>query len=192
MAHSESDGFAEESCVKTSPEDLRPSVPVDIAVGLFAGLVEKQVTNVAQGQLKWLTPDSVEQHEKKVRPGASSSLVAAQKAAGALGVVLSRREEELWGTAIHFAIGTSWGPVYTLLRRYGGLQPVTAGLLSGVAMSLALDEGLVPALGLSAPNQHYPALTRARGFVAHLVYGAAVALAAEGLGRFVGQKSNAA
>ena len=54
-------------------------------------------------------------------------------------------------------------------------------------MSLILDEGLVPALGLSAPNHHYPAFTRARGFVAHLVYGAAAALTAEGVGRMVGR-----
>lgn len=52
-------------------------------------------------------------------------------------------------------------------------------------MSLLLDELLVPALGLSAPSRDYPLFTRARGFVAHLVYGAVVALAAEGLGRLM-------
>lgn len=45
-------------------------------------------------------------------------------------------------------------------------------------MSLILDEGLVPALGLSAPNRDYPAFTHIRGALAHLVYGAAAALAA--------------
>lgn len=168
-----------------SSEIPRHSVVVDIAVGLFAGLVATQVTNLAQGPLKRLTPDSVERHEKRVRPGASSSLVAAQKTARTLDVSLSRREEEIWGKTIHFATGIGWGPVYGLLRRYGGLQPVSAALGSGVAMSLILDEGLVPALGLSAPSHHYLTHTRARGFVAHLAYGIAVGLAAEGLGRLL-------
>ncbi len=53
----------------------------DIAVGLFAGLVATQVTNLAQGPLQRMMPDSVGQQEEQVRPGASSSLVAARKVA---------------------------------------------------------------------------------------------------------------
>ena len=104
----------------------------DIALGLGAGLAATQMTNFAQRPLKWITPDSVERHEKKVRPGASSSLVAAQKAARGLNVSLSEREEAVVGTAIHFAVGIGWGPVYGLLRRYGGLHPVGAAVASGV------------------------------------------------------------
>ena len=161
------------------------AVLADIVVGLFAGLAATQVTNLAQRPLKWVTPDSVDQHEKRVRPGASSSLVAAKKIAEALGATPSPRQEEVWGKVIHTATGIGWGPIYGLLRRYGGLRPVSAALASGIGMSLVLDEGLVPALGLSAPNRHYLAFTRARGLVAHLVYGAAAALVAEGLGRLV-------
>ena len=157
----------------------------DIAVGLFAGLVATQVTNLAQGPLQRMTPDSVRQQEKRVRPGASSSVVAARKAAYHLDGFPSRQKVGLLGKAIHFGIGMVWGPVYGLLRRHGGLGPFGAALASGAAMSLVLDEGVVPALGLSAPNRDYPAFTHARGFLAHLVYGAAAALVAEGLGRLV-------
>ena len=179
------DECARASLLKRSAETPKRSVLADVAVGLLAGLVATQVTNLAQRPLKWATPESVDQHEKKVRPGASSSLVAAQKLAHTLDVSPSEREEKAWGTVIHFATGIGWGPVYGLLRRYGGLRPVSAALASGVGMSLVLDEGLVPALGLSAPNQHYLTFTRARGLIAHLVYGAAVALTAEGLARLV-------
>jgi len=171
--------------LNTSGEVPQHSILVDIAVGLFAGLVATHVTNLTQGPLKRLTPDSVDRHEKKVRPGASSSLVAARKAAEALDVSLSQREEEQLGKAIHLATGIAWGPVYGLLRRYGRLRPVGAALGSGIAMSLILDEGLVPALGLSAPSHHYLPHTRVRGVIAHLAYGVAVGLAAEGLGRLV-------
>ncbi len=135
----------------------------DIAVGLFAGLVATQVTNLAQGPLQRVTPDSVGRQERRVRPGASSSLVAARKVAHRLDGSPSRQEMGLLGKAIHFGIGMAWGPVYGLLRRHGGLGPFGAALASGAGMSLILDEGVVPALGLSAPNRDYPAFTHARG-----------------------------
>ncbi len=160
----------------------------DVAVGLFAGLAATQVTNLAQGPLQRVTPGSVGRRERRVRPGASSSLVAATKVARRLDCSPSQQEVALLGRAIHFAIGMAWGPVYGLLRRHGGLGPFGAALASGAAMSLVLDEGVVPALGLSAPNRDYPGFTHARGFLAHLVYGAAAALAAEGLGRLVGRR----
>ena len=160
-----------------------PAAWVDLAIGLLAGLAATHVTNLAQKPLKGITPDSVDRHERKVRPGASSSLVAARKLARGLDLSPSPRQEERLGTAIHFATGIGWGPVYGALRRYGGLGPVGAALTSGAAMSLILDEALVPALGLSAPNHRYHAATRVRGFVAHLVYGAAAGVATEGLRR---------
>ena len=54
------------------------------------------------------------------------------------------------------------------------------------SLSLVVDEGLAPALGLSAPNRDCPAGTHVRGFVAHLVWGAAAALAAEAVYRLTG------
>ncbi len=162
---------------------------VDIAVGLVAGLVATQITNLAQRPLKQATPDHVDRHEKKVRPGASSSLVASQKVTEALSLSPSQREQEWLGQAIHFTTGIGWGPVYGLLRRYARLKPVSAALVTGGSMSLILDEALVPALGLSAPNNHYPPFTRMRGLAAHLVFGAAVAVVAEGLGRILGRRT---
>ena len=164
----------------------RHPVWVDVAVGLTAGLAATLVTNLAQRPLRRMTPESVDRHEKRVRPGASSSLVAARKLCEAIDLDASPRRHEISGKAIHLATGMGWGPVYTLLRRYVGLRPFTAALASGTAMSLMLDEFLVPALGLSAPNHRYPTFTHVRGLAAHLVYGGAVAAAAEGLSRLLG------
>ncbi|WP_244413116.1 hypothetical protein [Methylobacterium radiotolerans] len=165
---------------------MRPpshAVWVDVTVGLTAGLVATLVTNLAQRPLRWITPERVDRHEKRVRPGASSSLVAAQKLCAAMDVDPTPHRHKISGKAIHLATGMGWGPVYGLLRRYAGLRPFTAALTCGTAMSLILDEYLVPTLGLSAPNHHYPTFTRIRGLAAHLVYGSAVAIVAEGLGR---------
>lgn len=164
----------------------------DIAVGLLAGLVATQVTNLVQGPLRRLTPVRVTLWERLVRPGASSSLVAARKVAAHLDPSLGRQETELLGKLIHNGIGMAWGPVYGLLRRHGSMTPVGAGLATGTAMSLILDEAVVPALGLSAPNQDYPILTHVRGFVAHLVYGAVAALTTEAVHRLTNTLPNRA
>lgn len=158
----------------------------DIAVGFVAGLVATAVTDLAQGPLNRMTPRRVKRVERRVRPGDTSARVAARDVARGLDLDLDERETKLLGKVIHYGIGMAWGPVYGLLRRHAGLRPVGASLATGAAMSLILDEGVVPALGLSAPNRAYPLLTHVRGFVAHLVFGAAAALAAETIYRLTG------
>lgn len=164
----------------------------DIAVGLLAGLVATQVTNLAQGPLRRLTPSRVKAWERLVRPGASSSLVAARKVAGHLDPSMNKQQTELVGNVIHNGIGMVWGPIHGLLRRHGHMTPVGAGLATGVSMSLVLDEVVVPVLGLSAPNRDYPILTHVRGLVAHLVYGAVAALMTEAVHRLTNTLANRA
>ena len=103
-----------------------PGHPVlaDVAIGLIAGLAATQLTNSAQRALKWATPESVELQERLVRPGASSSLVAAEKVTQQVGISPSRRQVESLGAAIHFGIGIVWGLVYGLLRRNVGFRPI--------------------------------------------------------------------
>ena len=152
----------------------------DLAIGCVAGLVATKVYGHVQEALYRPTPRHVKRQEEQVRPGPSSQ-VAASKAAESLGYSLDERQRKLAGSAVHYGLGTAWGPVYSLLRRHGGMQPLGAGLLTGVALSLIVDEGLAPALGFSAPNAEYPTLTHLRGFLNHLAYGVAVALTAEAL-----------
>jgi hypothetical protein len=159
---------------------------VDLAVGMLAGLVATKATDLAQGPLRRATPDSVRRREARVSPGPSSSHVAARKVAERLGRPLDDRRLRPAAKAVHDGLGMAWGPVYGLLRRRGGLGPFGAGLVAGASLSLVVDEGLAPALGLSAPNRDCPPATHVRGFVAHLVWGAAAALAAEAIYRLTG------
>ncbi len=46
-------------------------------------------------------------------------------------------------------------------------------------MSVVADELMTPAFGFSAPNLDYPLSTHLRGFLAHLVFGLAVAATVE-------------
>jgi uncharacterized membrane protein YagU involved in acid resistance len=109
--------------------------------------------------------------------------VATVRIAEGLGYPLDDQKRELAGCALHYGLGITRGPVYSLLRRQGGMQPLGAGLLTGATLSLIVDEGLAPALGFSVPSTDYPALTHVRGFLNHLAYRAAVALMAVGLYR---------
>ena len=167
------------------PRDNTPTLPADIAVGLLAGLVATKAYGLAQEALARPMPEDVKEHEERLRPEPTSR-VAAWKAAEALGYRLDGRRLELATTTVHYGLGLSWGPVYGLLRRHGRMRPLAAGLATGAAMSLVVDETLVPALGLSPPNRAFPAVTYVRGFLNHLAYGAVVALTAEAAYRLTG------
>lgn len=153
----------------------------DIGVGMIGGYVGTKVMEPVSMKLYELEPEEDRQREDAVRPGPPYE-VAARRTTQALGLQLE--EQQLKPIAMygfHYGLGMSWGPVYTLLRRFTRLHPVAAGLLTGAAMSLIMDEGLTPALGFSAPNSAYPLTTHLRGFVAHLAFGLGVAATTEAL-----------
>ena len=146
----------------------------------IAGYVGTKVMEPVSSALYDLEPAAARQQEDAARPGDPYD-IAAQKTAALFGMTLSDAQQKMLGLVFHYGLGLGWGVTYPLLRRYTALGPVAAGLLSGVTMSLLVDEGLTPALGFSAPNAAYPLATHARGFVAHLAYGLSVAAAAETL-----------
>jgi uncharacterized membrane protein YagU involved in acid resistance len=166
--------------------EAQPPLLADVAVGLLAGFVATKVTDLAQGPLRRATPDSAKRREARVSPGPSSSQVAARKVAERLRRPMEDRRLRSVAKAMHHGLGMAWGLVYCALRRRGGMPPLAAGLVAGAALSLVVDEGLTPALGFSAPNRAYPVATHVRGFLAHLVWGAAAALAAEAIYRLTG------
>ncbi len=114
--------------------------------------------------------------------------IAAERTAPLLGVQLSEQALDKAALAFHYGLAVSWAPTYALLRRRTSLRPLAAGLASGAAMSLIVDEGLTPALGLSARNSAYPLSTHVRGVVAHLVFGLAVAAVTETAWTLLGRR----
>jgi uncharacterized membrane protein YagU involved in acid resistance len=158
---------------------------VDVVIGLIGGYVGTRVMEPVAMKLYKLEPEEDRKQEDAVRPG-SPYEIAVKKAADLVGAEPSEEQVKKMGLAVHYGTGMSWGPVYTVLRRLTGLSPLPAGLLTGASMSLIMDEGLTPALGLSAPNRAYPAVTHARAFVAHLAFGLGVAATAEVLYRVIG------
>ncbi len=153
----------------------------DVGLGLVGGYVGTRVMEPVSMKLYEWEPEEARRQEDAVRPGPPYEL-AARKITTLLGLTLSDHQIRTLGTTLfHYGLGMGWGPVYTLLRRRPGLDPIAAGLGAGLSLSLVVDEGLTPLLGFSAPNRAYPLVTHARGVVAHLAYGLGVAAAAETL-----------
>ncbi len=82
-----------------------------------------------------------------------------------------------------------WGVSYALLRRQSRIRPLSAGIASGMSLSLLVDETASPLLGITPPNRAYPASAHLRGFIVHLVYGLTIAFTAEGLNRLLARRS---
>ena len=150
----------------------------DVAVGLFAGVVATKASGLAQQVLASTISKEVEELEGRLRPEPTSR-VAARKIARGLGYRPGERQLNLATMAVHYGMGAAWGPIYSLLRRQTRMRPLPAALVTGTAMSVVLDEVVVPALGLSPAPWAFPATTHIRGLLNHLVYGAAAALTAE-------------
>ncbi len=160
--------------------EIRKAVS-DIGVGVIGGYVGTQLMERVSMKLYELEPEEDRKREEAVRPGPPFE-IAARKITGALGIGIS--EEQLQALAMygfHYGLGMGWGLTYTFLRRWTGLNPAAAGLLSGALMSLAVDEGITPLFGFSAPNREYPVSTRLRGLAAHLAFGLGVAATAEAI-----------
>ncbi len=151
----------------------------DIGIGMVGGYVGTQVMERASMKLYELESEEDRKREDEVRPG-PPFYIAARKVTEGLGMALSEEQLQKAATYVfHYGLGMSWGPPYAFLRRWTNLDPVSAGLITGAAMSLIVDEGMTPLFGFSAPNRDYPLSTHLRGFAAHLVFGLGVAATAE-------------
>lgn len=161
----------------------------DLGVGLMAGWAGTKAMTPVTTLLYERASDEVRAQERAAQEEPTYE-VAARRTAAAVGVQLTREQQQAGGIVLHWGLGLGWGIVTVLMRRTTGLHPLVAGLLSGFAMFALVDEGANAAFGFSAPPSAYPVETHLRGLVGHLVYGVAGALAAEvlvWLGRNVGR-----
>jgi hypothetical protein len=148
------------------------------AAGVVGGYVGTKVMNPVTTKLYELAPEADKAREKAVSPG-SPYRIGVKKAADVLGVSLSEEQLNAAAAAAPYTLGVTGGLLYVALRRLSRLNPFVAGLTSAMTLFIVVDEGLTPALGLSAPDRAYPFSTHLRGFLGHLAYGAAVAATAE-------------
>lgn len=135
----------------------------DLAVSAVAGYAGTKAMEPVSMKLYEVESQADRDREDAVRPGPPYE-IAARKIAKLLGVTLEGKGLDQASLTAHYALALSWSPVYMLLRRATSLGPLSAGLVTGAAMSAVADEWMTPALGFSAPNRAYPLSTHMRAW----------------------------
>jgi putative membrane protein len=80
-------------------------------------------------------------------------------------------EKERFGTAIYYAFGMSSGLLYGAAAELVPNIRTGSGSIFGAIYWLFIDEGLVPALGLSKSSTHIEFSVHIYALASHLVYG---------------------
>jgi hypothetical protein len=143
----------------------------DLVKGAIAGAVATFVMDRATTFLYQREDRRAREREDEARGGTTAYESVAEKGAALVGTRLTRAERERGGSAIHWALGIGTGAAYAVLRRRLALLGTTAGTAFGTAFWALMDEGVVPALGLTPGPRAFPWQTHARGFLGHLTFG---------------------
>lgn len=149
----------------------RHTVGRDLLKGAVAGAVATYVMGRVTAYMYEHEDPEARHAEDEVRGGRTAYETAAEKAAAAAGTTLPARRRQELGSAIHWALGIGAGAAYALLRRRVQGMGSAAGTAFGTGFWAFLDEGLVPALGLTPGPTAFPWQTHARGLVGHLTFG---------------------
>ncbi|HEX7047932.1 MAG TPA: DUF1440 domain-containing protein [Gammaproteobacteria bacterium] len=155
---------------------------VDLAAGVIGGIVATHVNDFVEAACWKATPESEKAREPETTDDSSAEAAAR--------MLLTCKDDdppaeqlEIAKKGIHFGLGAAWGPLYCWLRRHMGMSPAMAGITSGTALSLIVDETLNPLLGITPPRNAYPASAHVRGLVTHVAWGLVCAATAETLRR---------
>src|SRR5690606_5253642 len=164
------------------PRQMQQHDITEFAAGVIGGIVATQVNDYAEKVFWQVTPEREKAREPEIEDDSSADAAARmllemveEKPAEARRKVLKK--------LIHFGLGAGWGPLYCWLRRNAGMGPKTAGIASGLALSLIVDEALNPLLRITPPPHAYPASSHARGLVTHVIWGLVCGAVAEPLRR---------
>ena len=148
------------------------SLLADVVKGAIAGAV----ATWAMDKVAWYIwdrqdPATLRREEAARTEGMDPAHVTANRVARALGKELHPAQPHPAGIAVHYGIGTGPAMLYAPLRRRYPMLGAAGGLLYGLGLFLAVDEGVVPALGLAGGPTEYPWQAHVRGLVGHLVLG---------------------
>ena len=146
-----------------------------LIAGGIAGLVATAPMSAVMLGLRQLLPRG----EQNALPPRQITVAAARKAG--VDEHLDKPASSLLTVVAHFGYGAAAGTVYAPLSRRVPLPPVAAGIAYGLVVWTASYLGLLPALGLISPATDHPARRNVLMIVAHVVWGATMALLLERL-----------
>jgi hypothetical protein len=140
-----------------------------LLVGTAAGYLAGQVMDKATTWFYERQSDASKQREGELLPE-GAPLASARKLAGLIGAEPTDEQAGTIAATLHQGLGQLYGVVAAALTRRG-VPPVRAGLASGAAGFLLVDE-LANSLFFTPPPQAYPVESHLRGLVGHLTFGA--------------------
>lgn len=173
-------------------EEQESDVLKGLAAGVVGGLVASAVMNRFQALWSRLAEGEERSHgAQSLQRGAPRQGVgrklqaegkddaeddAPERLANAISVgvfdrELTDREKDAAGTVFHYAMGTTTAALYSAVAEIIPQVKAGAGLPFGAVVWLAVDEGVVPAAGLSKSAEEYPLSIHAYAFTSHLVFG---------------------
>lgn len=150
-----------------------PTLGRDVAIGAVSGLAAAWVMNIFQEG--WSAVNRPEDGDRSSDKGEPSTVRAANAVACATtDAPVPGPLRPPAGQLVHYSFGALLGAIYGAAgNRYSWVR-AGFGTAFATAVEIGADEGLVPALALSAPPDQLPLRTHAYGFVSHLVFGAAL------------------
>ncbi len=149
----------------------------DVVKGAFAGLVAGLVAGVVMNEYQKLASELLEKEDQKSsnaqkkEPESATVKAAEMISEAAFDHHLTKKEREIAGPAMHYAMSATSGAIYGIASELAPITSVAAGLPFGAAVWLIADDIAVPALGFSKSPTAYPLSTHAYALSSHLVYG---------------------
>jgi hypothetical protein len=140
-----------------------------VLVGAAAGYLAGQVMDKATTWYYERQSDASKRREQELLPE-GAPMASARRLAALVGAEPTDDQVGRVAATLHQALGQLYGVVAAALT-CGGAPPVQAGLATGVAGFLLVDE-LANSLFFTPPPQAYPVESHLRGVVGHLTFGA--------------------
>ena len=173
-------------------DDGRNGRGASVWKGAVAGLVGGLVASYAMDRFQeaWMALASRGGDGAAPGSGGPEQEPATVKAASAVseglfGHELTMAEKQVGGAAVHYAVGGLTGALYGAAAEVEPSVAIGAGVPYGTAVWLVVDEGAVPALGLSKPVTEYPLSNHVYALASHFVLGLATDVVRRGVRRML-------
>lgn len=163
---------------KARKRKAEPRPLLGLVAGLIAGLAASaamEAFQTAASKAADAGKSDAEKQQEQAQQDDSATVKAADKAMVAItGDTVPEPYRASAGRGVHYATGALLGAIYGVVTEY---QPKAAsgfGGAYGLATSLVVDEGAVPAAGLSEAPWETPLSSHGLGLASHMVYGVAL------------------
>ncbi len=141
-----------------------------LGIGAAVGYGASMAIDVATGRYRELQSKASRRREDEIAPG-GAPVLAGRKLAGWAGRKVTDDEAARIGFVVHRSLGVAYSMTAAVLVR-AGASPFRAGITTGTAAFLLVDEGVVSAV-FTPPHWAYPVESHVRGALGHLAYGVA-------------------